>query len=104
MNDINKLDQAHYYNNQMPKTFDEMCTYLLSKQNCSIQGGFFTITDMHNFCNRANESVNLIEYNERINNVMCRTQKGSMQRAFDAYLKGHIDNVGVIYKKPFSPH
>jgi hypothetical protein len=35
---------------------------------------------------------------------MCRTQKGSMQRAFDAYLSGKIDDVGVIHKKPFSPH
>lgn len=104
MNDINKQDQAYQYNNQIPKTFDEMCTYLLSKPNCSIQGGFFTIPDMHDFCNRANNSVNLIEYSERINNVMCRTNKGSMQRAFDAYLKGLIDNVGVMHKKPFSPH
>jgi len=36
--------------------------------------------------------------------VMCRTNKGSMQRAFDAYLKGLIDDVGVIHEKPFSPH
>jgi hypothetical protein len=104
MNDINQQDQAYHYNNQIPKTFDEMCTYLLSKPNCSIQGGFFTIPDMHDFCHRANNSVNLIEYSERINNVMCRTNKGSMQRAFDAYLNGLIDNVGVIHKKPFSPH
>ena len=72
MNDINLQDQAHHHNNQVPKTFDEMCTYLLSKPNCSIQGGFFTITDM--------------------------------QRAFDAYLNGQIDNVGVLRVKPFSPH
>lgn len=69
MNDINKQDQAYHYNNQIPKTFDEMCTYLLSKPNCSIQGGFFTIPDMHDFCHRANNSVNLIEYSERIINT-----------------------------------
>lgn len=104
MNYINKQDQAYHQNNQIPKTFDEMCKYLLSKPNCSIQGGFFSIPDMHEFCNRANKSVNLIEYSERINNVMCKTIKGSMQSAFDAYLNGLIDNVGVLPRKPFSPH
>lgn len=99
----NKLQhQAYLYDNQMPKTFDDMCTYLQSKENCSIQGDFFTIIDMHKFCKLAMDRITLIKPELRNKNIMCTTTKGSMQRAFDAYIDGKIDSVGVRNKKPFS--
>ena len=102
MDDINRQDQAWHENNRMPSTFDEMCKYLLSQENCSIQGEFFTIVDLHRFCNMANDRVTLIKPELRNTNVMCTTAKRSMQKAFRAYNEGKIDEVGLKRKKPFS--
>ena len=102
--DINRDDQTYYENTreQTPRdlqTFDEMTKYLLLQKNCSIQGSFFTVLDLHSYVNNAVEMVKLIDPDKRQNNIMCTTTKRTLQKVFDAFIDNKVDVVGVKRKK-----
>lgn len=101
MSDEQNEMQQRMIDERKPQTFDEISSFLLSRKNCRVNGNGFIVLDLHECVNKTIELVELIPIKERKQNLMCITSKRLMERIFDAFLFGDIEQVGTVNAKIF---
>lgn len=91
--------QQHEFENQQPKTFGEIISYLKSKDNCRIDGNGFIVLNLHQYLCRISDAVESIPIEKRKTNVNCISAKKGLIKVFDAYIEGKTSKVDEIKKK-----
>ena len=97
--DIDRNQQEFETENRQPQTFDEMAMYLLSKENCRVNGKGFAVINLHDYVHLAIESVELIQPEQRKTHLMCKTIKRAMEKVYKAFLDGNIEPVNTRHPK-----
>jgi len=97
--DIDRSQQEHETQNRQPQTFNEMAIYLLSKENCRVNGKGFAVINLHDYVHLAIESVDLVAPDQRKTHLMCKTIKRAMEKVYNAFLDGNIEPVNTRHQR-----
>jgi len=97
--DIDRSQQEFETENRQPKTFEEMAIYLLSMENCRVNGKGFSVINLHDYVNLAIKSVELVAPDQRKTHLNCKTIKRAMEKVYGAFLDGNIEPVNTMHQK-----